>query len=129
MLCPENNVSIELEDADHLISTLESYIREQQSLLVKADVTERNVILSQIADARSSLEYAISHRNVISAEEIQKYRSIMQYAIIEDKGLEFSEYHPSIRTIIQQFLQEQLAIDQFLHEADSKLRLMKLVDK
>ncbi len=126
MLYPNKNEPVKSENIDEYIASKEKHIAELESKLKTDDVQLKNLLQEDYLKSIESLNYAKANYYYITEEVIKNYRDIMHYAVIKDKGLEFASLDQSLDSLIKRYIDGEMPTDQFIKEADQKLRLMKL---
>lgn len=126
-LCPGMNDPIENEYYESNLQSMQENLDSLNKQLEKAaeeDVKE--TLRQEIADREEYMAtYAAEERYYATAESIAAYRALDKYFFVpaQDSNIYASE---ETRTLINQYRQGLISMDQFIQQMDAKLRLMRL---
>lgn len=129
-LCPGMNEPIENEYYESNLQSMQENLDNLNKQLEKA--TEEDVketLRQEIADREEYMAtYAAEERYAATAESIAAYRALDKYFFVptQDNNIYASEETSSL---LRQYRQGLISMDQFIQQMDAKLRLMRLEDQ
>lgn len=126
-LCPDRNDPIENPYYENNLASRQEYLEELNKQLETA--TEEDVketLRQRIADYEESIaEYKETGRYSATAESIAAYRALDKYFFVPTVKSNFYQYD-EVRSLVNQYREGLINLDQFIQQADAKLRLMQL---
>ncbi len=128
MLNPSMNDPIPNPDADRQNKWMEDYEKSLQEAVDKAEGAEKAELETQLETAKKdNAAQREQNRWLAKAEAIQMYRDLMENAYIQRWGdLNMVLSTQDMLQLLTRYAQGQTPLDQFLQEAEGKLRLMRL---
>lgn len=129
-MCPDMNDPIENPQYESIRQEMEERIAELKAAADKAEGAEKTEAEAQVKRAEESLAvYTERSRYNATTESIAAYRAWDQYFFLRTANVlrtSISSGDNDMYSLKQRYLDGQTSLDQFLQEADAKLRLMQL---
>lgn len=100
-----------------------------QQMYDEAPAEEKNAYKEQLDEFKLYMEQsAESNRYTVSPAYIQRYQEVILPAlyIAKPSVLDSTDNTSGLRTLVQRYIDGQITIDQFIREADGKLRMIQL---
>ena len=120
------NDPIENPQYESNIKAMEQRLAEVKAAAEKAEGADKTDAEEQVKMVEESMtQYAAKARYTASAESIAAYRAWDQYFFLRTANV-LSTDDGDMSSLTQRYLDGQIPLDQFLQEADAKLRLMQL---
>lgn len=126
MLYPDENTPLQPQGIEDAIQRLTAEVAGLEKQLETAQGEARATLTSQLADKRDILSSQIEQRYYVSPEVIAQYRDVMQHALIENRDMHLILTGSEFTSLMARWQQGQMPLDQYLREAEGKLRLMRL---
>lgn len=95
----------------------------------EASAEEKNAYKEQLDEFKRYMEQsAESDRYTVSPAYIQRYQEVILPALYIGKPtvLDSTDNTSGLKTLVQRYIDGQITIDQFIREADGKLRMIQL---
>ena len=125
-MCPAMNDPIENPQYESNIKAMEQRLAEVKAAAEKAEGADKTDAEEQVKMVEESMtQYAAKARYTATAESIAAYRAWDQYFFLRTANV-LSTDDGDMSSLTQRYLDGQIPLDQFLQEADAKLRLMQL---
>lgn len=128
-LYPDENEPINPPGIEDILARLQAEEDALAGQLKTAGEDDRHALEQQLNEAKQRRLSQEAMRYSVSPEEIALYRHMMQHAVIEDRTFSLLTDHPELAQLFSRFREGQISLDQFISEADGKLRLMRLEDE
>lgn len=127
-ISPNHNEPVLNNRYEETLARMQESITQREDALAKADPIDKPMLEADIESYREYVhQYEEEERYTISEEDIAAYREIMQYAVLKRPSVMNSSYEEgSFYSLVERYLDGQLALEQFIMEGSSKLRLMQL---
>lgn len=125
---PDMNEDIPNPDFETQMDMVNQYVKGLEKALQKAEGAEKTELQSQYDMVTKDLEKQKEiMRLKVSAKTIQYYRELIENSyIVTWGGVETLFEGPDMQKLLLRFTQGQIPLDQFLNEAEGKMRLMQL---
>lgn len=127
-LMPGMDSAIPNPDYERQMENLQRHLKALEAAAAKAEGAEKTELEGSLEKYRKSLVGEEDRRKFIATEEAVKlYRQILEHRYVtRHDSMRMLLNNEDIRNVLQRYQQKQLTLDQFLQEADGKLRLMRL---
>lgn len=126
-LCPDRNDPVENPYYQSNLDSMEDYLADLNKQLEKA--TEEDVkeaLQERITNYEASIaDYRENSRYSITEKSIAAYRALDKYFFVPTVKSNFYQYD-EVRSLRNQYQEGLINLDQFIQQADAKLRLMQL---
>ncbi len=126
MLYPDENTPLQPEGIEDAIERLTQETKELEKQMETAQGDTKATLETRLADKRELLAYQIAQRYTISPEVIAQYRALMEHAVLENRTMTQILSGSEFTTPMIRWQQGQMTLEQYLREAEGKLRLMRL---
>lgn len=129
LLYPDFNDPLAREGAAQMKEAQDARIGELEKQLQQASGADKTELEAQLAQVRKDRELQDRLDYQISPEVIAAHKARMQHARLVTRQLYMGWLQPDISALLQRLYDKQIGLDQFIQEAQSKLRLMQLEEK
>lgn len=123
-MCPDMNDPIENEHFAENMEDIQRSIDEFEQAAQKAEGAEKTQLGHDIELMQQYREELQKSRFRVNAESIQHYRDMMKNAYVATDMMNILPRE--VGMLLQRYMEKQITLDQFIHEADAKIRLMRL---
>ncbi|HHT07328.1 MAG TPA: hypothetical protein GX006_02350 [Clostridiales bacterium] len=130
-LYPDENRPLQPKGIEDIIARLQKEEVELAEQLKTAEGTARSQLQIDLEEKRKVKESQIGMRYHISPEVIAQFRKDMAYAFVENDDFNrlMTDHQLGFYQLFSRFQDGQISLDQYLQEAEGKLRLMRLEDE
>lgn len=127
-MCPDMNEPQENSYYASNVENMQKVLKNLEKSLSEADEADKQALQDDLDSYKEYVEdYIATERYVSTKETIAAYRALMEHACVAKPSILYQNTgDDSFLTLRQRFLDQQITLDQFIQEGDSKLRLMQL---
>ena len=129
MMYPNDNEPVPLPGNEQLVSGWQEELDKQKKLLEKAKPEDRKDIETNIQWYQDMLAKKDNFLWSVSAQTIARYRELAPLCFTATANLlnyQAQDGSSEINTLIARFRQKKISLDQFISEADDKIRMILL---
>ena len=129
MLYPDFDEPLELDGMTRVLNRYAGEIAELEQQIAAASGAQKRELERQLATKREQMAGQEAMRYHLSPEIIQQYRQLMQHAVLADRSLNVGWGQADIRALLMRLKDRQIDLEQFIREAQGKLKLMQMEDR
>ena len=129
MLYPDFDEPLELEGMRDVLARYTGEIAALEQQVAAATGAQKTQLETQLAGKRQQRATQEAMRYHISPQVIAQYRGLMQQAVLADRTLHIGWNQLDIRALLRRLQDGQIDLEQFMMEAEGKLRLMRMEDQ
>ena len=129
MMFPDENEGVPNPNYERTLKSLQEELDKQKERLKTAKPESVKDIESMIKSYEDSLANKERYYWNINPKDIQRYRQMAEYcfpAVTNLLDYRTKEGTSEIRTLMDRYQQKQMSMDQFIAEADKKIRMILL---
>ena len=128
-LYPDENTPLQPKGIEARIVEREGIFAATQEKLKTATGEQRAQLEADLKQAQDWLESQLPMRYHVSPDVIARYRDNMLHAFVESRAYRRPIYDTEFAQLFDRWLAGNTSLDQYLREADGKLRMMRLEDQ
>lgn len=125
-LYPGFDEPLETSGITEMLARHSANIERLKKEMDQAQGAQKTELERQLAEAVRIRDEQETFRWHLSPELIATYRDMMQHAVIATREMYMLYHEPDIRGLMDRLVQGHLSLEQFLEEAQGKLRLMQM---
>lgn len=129
MLYPDFDEPLELDGMTRVLERYAGEIAELERQIAAASGAQKRELEGQLVRKREQMAGQEAMRYHISPEVIAQYRRLMQHAVLADRSLNVGWGQADIRALLMRLKDGQIDLEQFIREAQGKLKLMQMEDR
>lgn len=129
MMFPDDNNPIPVQNYDKMVADWQTNLDKQKEVIKTAKPEDVKDIQATIDNLQDLLTNKDKYRWQVSQDGINQYRAIAPLCFTATPNLinlNANNGDSDISTLITRYLQKQVSLDQFLNDADQKIRMIQM---
>lgn len=128
-LYPGENTPLQASGMEERLQAMRAREADLSAMARNTSGAQKSTLEEELALLRRNIQVEESQRWLVSPEVIARYREAMRQAFVYNRSLAIIFESGDFQRPFRRWVEGQISLDEYIREADSKLRLMRMEDE